>query len=108
LTAPGGEGTGVAGPATAYARLGDLTWSEVRSLPRDTLLVVPVGATEQHGPHLPLSTDSIIADALAHALSERSDDVVVGPLIAYGSSGEHAGFAGTLSVGQEAIDSHGC
>jgi creatinine amidohydrolase len=70
----------------------------------DMLLAVPVGSTEQHGPHLPLSTDTDIAEALALALARRRRDVVVAPTLAYGSSGEHAGFAGTLSVGQEAIE----
>ena len=58
------------------------------------LLVVPLGATEQHGPHLPLGTDTVIASALAHGV-----DAVVAPALPYGSSGEHAGFAGTLSLG---------
>jgi creatinine amidohydrolase len=58
------------------------------------LLVVPLGATEQHGPHLPLGTDTMIASALASSV-----DAVVAPALPYGSSGEHAGFAGTLSLG---------
>jgi mycofactocin system creatininase family protein len=65
-----------------------------------SLLVVPLGATEQHGPHLPLGTDTIIASALAASV----DDAVVAPALPYGSSGEHAGFAGTLSLGQEALE----
>jgi creatinine amidohydrolase len=68
------------------------------------LLVVPVGSTEQHGPHLPLSTDTELAVALSRRLACRRDDVVVAPPFAYGSSGEHAGFAGTLSIGQTALE----
>jgi mycofactocin system creatininase family protein len=67
------------------------------------LLVVPIGSTEQHGPHLPLGTDTDIALTLCRRLAERRDDVVIAPAIAYGSSGEHAGFAGTLSIGQQAL-----
>ena len=67
------------------------------------VLLVPVGSLEQHGPHLPLDTDTRIALALARALAERRADVLVAPAIAIGSSGEHEGFAGTLSIGGEAL-----
>lgn len=66
--------------------------------------MIPVGATEQHGPHLPLSTDTTIGAGLAERLAARRTDVVVAPALAYGSSGEHQAFTGTLSVGQEAIE----
>jgi creatinine amidohydrolase len=69
------------------------------------VLVVPVGATEQHGPHLPLTTDTDIAVALAEGLAAASaEQVVVAPAIAYGSSGEHQAFPGTLSIGAPAIE----
>lgn len=68
-----------------------------------TLAVVPLGATEQHGPHLPLGTDTTIAAALAAGLVGARDDAVVAPPLPYGSSGEHAGFPGTLSIGQAAL-----
>jgi mycofactocin system creatininase family protein len=64
------------------------------------LLVVPLGATEQHGPHLPIGTDTIIARALASSVS----GAMIAPALPYGSSGEHAGFAGTLSIGQAALE----
>jgi mycofactocin precursor peptide peptidase len=67
------------------------------------VLAVPIGSTEQHGAHLPLSTDTDIAVALCQRLAASRDDVLVAPAIAYGSSGEHAGFAGTLSIGQDAL-----
>ena len=68
------------------------------------MLAVPVGSTEQHGPHLPLSTDTDIAVALAGRLAARRSDVIVTPPLSYGSSGEHAHFAGTISIGQEALE----
>jgi mycofactocin system creatininase family protein len=81
--------------------LGDLAWPEV---PEDAVLAVPVGATEQHGAHLPLSTDTEIAVALAQRLATARPGVVVAPAVAYGASGEHQAFPGTLSIGNEAIE----
>ena len=87
-------------PATSLA---DLTTDQVaRAATRSTILAIPVGSTEQHGPHLPMSTDTDIAVALSQALARERDDVVVAPGLPYGSSGEHDGFAGTLSIGREA------
>lgn len=67
------------------------------------LLLVPLGSTEQHGPHLPLATDSIIATAWAEALAAKNPGAVVAPLLPYGSAGEHQAFAGTLSIGEAAL-----
>ena len=68
------------------------------------VLAVPLGATEQHGPHLPLGTDTAIAVELCRRLAEREPRVLVAPAVPYGSSGEHAGFPGTLSIGQAAVE----
>jgi creatinine amidohydrolase len=68
------------------------------------LLAVPLGSTEQHGPHLPLGTDTSLAQALADSLAVQRQDVVVAPALPYGASGEHAGFPGTLSIGQTALE----
>ena len=83
--------------------VGDLTWPEVANR-SGAVLVVPLGSTEQHGPHLPLSTDTDIAVSLALGLAARRADVVVAPEVAYGASGEHSGFRGTLSIGHEALE----
>lgn len=78
-------------------------WPDLeRSVPR--VLLVPMGATEQHGPHLPLGTDTIIATALAEAAAGACPAVAVAPTVAYGSSGEHADFPGTLSLGHHALE----
>lgn len=71
-------------------------------------LLIPLGSTEQHGPHLPVDTDTRIAVALADGIASELHraghaTVVVAPPLAYGASGEHHGFAGTLSVGTEAL-----
>lgn len=83
--------------------LGDVTWPDVAER-SPSVLVVPLGSTEQHGPHLPMSTDTDIAESLAVGLASRRPDVVVAPALPYGASGEHTGFAGTLSIGHDALE----
>lgn len=70
----------------------------------DHVAVLPLGATEQHGPHLPLSTDTAIADGMVEAVVARlSEDakVVVLPTLAVTNSVEHTNRAGTLSLGRD-------
>ncbi len=83
--------------------LGSLTSSEAGARDGGIVLAVPLGSCEQHGPHLPLATDALVAAALCARLCEQRGDVVVAPLVGVGASGEHAGFAGTLSVGTDAL-----
>lgn len=67
-------------------------------------VLVPLGSTEQHGPHLPLDTDTRIATAVAGGAAPRvGRDWLVAPAIAYGASGEHQSFPGTVSLGTEAL-----
>src|SRR5262245_37204165 len=66
------------------------------------LLVVGLGAHEQHGPHLPLDTDTVIASALCRGLA-AARPVRLAPVLPYGASDEHAGFPGTLSIGRVAF-----
>jgi mycofactocin precursor peptide peptidase len=83
--------------------LGGLCWPDLDGPPRATLLV-PVGSLEQHGPHLPLDTDTRIAVAVARAAAERlGPDTTVAPAVAFGASGEHETFPGTVSIGTEAL-----
>src|SRR5262245_9340671 len=76
-----------------------MAWTDVGS----PILAVPVGSCEQHGPHLPLHTDTVVATALARELSARRGDCVVAPPLTITASGEHQGFAGTLSLGNAAM-----
>jgi mycofactocin precursor peptide peptidase len=87
-------------------RLADATWPEVeeRRSAGPTTLLVPLGATEQHGPHLPLGTDSRIAEVLARVAAARVPGAIVAPTLPYGSSGEHQDFPGTLSIGAAATE----
>jgi creatinine amidohydrolase len=81
--------------------LAERTWVDLADT-APPLVCVPIGSCEQHGPHLPLGTDTIVAEALASGLARRRSDVVVGPTLTVTASGEHAGFPGTLSIGTAA------
>jgi len=85
-------------------RLATMAWPDVAEVASRSLLVVPLGSTEQHGPHLPCTTDTDIAVALTDALAARRADVIVAPPLPYGSAGEHATFPGTLSIGGPAFE----
>ena len=83
--------------------LAQLTWEEVRDLDREqTLVVLPVGAIEAHGPHLPLDTDVVIATAMAREgarkLTDRGHVVVILPALAYTAASFGSAFHGTLSI----------
>ncbi len=65
-------------------------------------LLVPVGSTEQHRPHLPLDTDTRIASAIARRVAADLGHLPAPP-ICYGASGEHRGFPGTVSIGTETL-----
>jgi len=82
----------------------DQTWIELDAVASNSVLLIPFGSTEQHGPHLPLDTDTRIAFAVAATVAQRRADTLVAPPVPYGSSGEHAGFAGTLSIGHAALE----
>ncbi|MFE6489761.1 mycofactocin biosynthesis peptidyl-dipeptidase MftE, partial [Streptomyces sp. NPDC057757] len=86
----------------------DLARTVWPAVPAGALVLVPVGSTEQHGPHLPLDTDSVIARAVARRAADTlswgtAGPPLVAPALVYGASGEHAGFPGTVSIGHEAL-----
>ncbi|HEY0519661.1 MAG TPA: mycofactocin biosynthesis peptidyl-dipeptidase MftE [Ilumatobacteraceae bacterium] len=87
-------------------RLGNATWTELKNLPARPLIAVPIGSCEQHGPHQPLDTDTRIATALAEGLAASFEpgDVLVAPALTMTSSGEHADFPGTLSIGSGLVE----
>ncbi|GAA3528423.1 mycofactocin biosynthesis peptidyl-dipeptidase MftE [Nocardioides daeguensis] len=76
-------------------------------VPAGPTVLVPVGSIEQHGPHLSLDTDTVIATAVAtraaDELAAAGAPVLVAPALAYGSSGEHQDFAGTSSIGTSVL-----
>jgi creatinine amidohydrolase/Fe(II)-dependent formamide hydrolase-like protein len=83
-------------------RIGDLTFQEVsRRLGAGSILCLPLGSLEQHGPHLPLDTDAVLAEALTEAIIARwgeTYDLWQLPMLPWGLSREHAWAAGTMSL----------
>lgn len=79
-----------------------LSWTQIRDLPKtDGVVILPVGAIEQHGPHLPIWTDTLLAtEVLDRTLAALPDAVAAWalPPVTYGKSNEHTGFAGTFSL----------
>ena len=86
-------------------RLAEITWPDVAEAVEDeaTTVILPLGATEQHGPHLPLGTDTIRATALAERLAERLPGSLVAPTLPFGCSDEHSGFPGLLGLDAETL-----
>ncbi|ABG06057.1 Creatininase [Rubrobacter xylanophilus DSM 9941] len=86
-------------------RLAEMSWPEVERAVAagHTTVILPLGATEQHGPHLPLGTDTVRAGALAELLAERLPGALVAPALPFGCSDEHAGFPGLLGVEKETL-----
>src|SRR5215217_3221384 len=91
--------SGLAG--SPAVRLSDATWPDLDG--RAPLVVVPLGSVEQHGRHLPLATDTVVAQAVAEDVVQMLDGAVLAPALAYGASGEHEAFPGTISIGTEAL-----
>ena len=85
---------------------GDLTTTDFAGLNADTVAILPVGAMEQHGPHLPLDTDTTIVDGVVAAAIARLDPAVTSLLLptqALGASIEHEAFPGTLSLAPDLL-----
>ncbi len=89
---------------TQRSLLQEITRVESNSRAAETLLVWPVGALEQHGPHLPVGTDDYQVEALTRAAATQASGkipVLVAPTLPFGSSQHHIPFGGTMSLGTE-------
>jgi creatinine amidohydrolase len=82
--------------------LAEMTWQQVHALDRSTVVLAPFGAMEQHGPHLPLETDSLIATELARRVDEECGRrLLVLPTQWLGLSTHHMSFSGTITASVE-------
>ncbi len=88
-------------------RLGEMSWTalgeQLKQGPLD--VIVPLGALEQHGPHLPLDTDSLIAEAVADRAAQTAEECMVVPGIPVGASSHHLAFPGTASLSDATLRS---
>ncbi len=85
--------------------LAERSWSELAG--RAPTVLLPLGSCEQHGPHLPLDTDTAVAQDVARravSVLGPEHDVLTAPAQVYAASGEHEGFPGTVSIGHEALE----
>lgn len=86
-------------------KLAHLTWQDIRDLSRETLVVVPTGAMEQHGPHLPLTTDTTLVTAVVEGVERNiADWMLMTPTVWLGCSFHHLPFPGTVSASFEGYE----
>lgn len=87
-------------------KLENFTWPELADAIENGVntVIIPLGATEQHGPHLPLNTDTRLATAIAERVAKRLERTLVAPAIPIGPSTEHAGFPGTISITPKTLE----
>lgn len=86
---------------TAY---GKLTWEEVRDADKDRVVILNVSATEDHGPHMPLDTDTVLGMAVANGVAEAApEEVFVMPAIPYGFNEHHKDFPGVIWIQPETL-----
>ncbi len=84
----------------------DLPWPAFRDLPRHTIALLPVASTEQHGPHLPLSVDTVIGEGVVEATLARLPAAVpllVLPTIKVALAAEHLRYPGSLTLSAETL-----
>jgi len=98
VTTPDQDAGGVA--AGVVRRWSELSSEHLAAAARDprTVVVMPIGAIEQHGRHLPVDVDIHLASEVCEAVAARSDDVLLAPPVPWGFSASHEAFAGTLSL----------
>ncbi|MFR4644099.1 MAG: creatininase family protein, partial [Sutterella wadsworthensis] len=86
-------------------QLAHLNWQEAEKVLADpeTLVVIPVGSTEQHGSVGPLGTDWLIPQELCRRLDGRMEKLLIAPVIPFGVATHHINFPGTIDLGLETM-----
>jgi creatinine amidohydrolase len=89
--------------AASEYRYNRLTWPEMNeAIAMQKVVLLPTGSTEQHGPHLPLETDTFLVEAVCLEVGRRAPDrVLVLPTVAYGLNLHHIDFPGTVHIEPE-------
>ena len=84
--------------------LQNLTWEEVKQKTRECkgTIILPVGSTEQHGPHLPVGTDTMVANSVAEGAALKAN-VLVAPPLWFGWSPHHLVLPGTITIRAEVL-----
>lgn len=78
---------------------GHLTWEQVRDADKDRVVILNVSATEDHGPHMPLDTDTVLGMAVAEGVARAApDEVLVMPPVPYGFNEHHKDFPGVIWI----------
>ena len=84
-------------------KLYELTWKQAKTaLQETTTAIIPTGSNEQHGPHLPLGTDWIVANEIATRLSDKTKAIVL-PVVPYGYAEYHMDFPGTVYLDKDTL-----
>jgi len=87
--------------------LARMTWPEAKAaFTEDRVVVVPIGSVEQHGPHLPVGTDYLVADVLGKMIAGRCPKCLVTPTIPVGYADYHTDFVGSLSVSLSTLEAY--
>jgi creatinine amidohydrolase len=95
----------VAGRQTDKTRLDEMAWPEVRAALESgrTTIIAAAGSMEQHGPHLPMQTDTLLGTFLVEGIVARIPGALQGPTIPFGVSEHHMKFAGTITLDSDAF-----
>jgi creatinine amidohydrolase len=88
-----------------HSNWGENSRRDLEGAPTDAVVLFPVGAVEQHGPHLPVDTDATIAEAIAEAVADQTENTLALPTLPYGYSPHHGNVPGTVSLSSETVAS---